>query len=143
MRTIKFRAWDKQLSTMRYNDIYPKSARDWDEWEQSFDCMLTVIEMDYVLMQFTGLLDKNGKEIYEGDVVSYSRAHYRGKRAGYKGTIVWSTNEPALVIFSRNALEQIQNRGGVYFSMSNSSVKNVEILGNIYENPELLEAIDD
>ena len=67
-------------------------------------------------MQFTGLHDKNGKEIYEGDIIAFRNE--KGEIT-LKGEIYWE---------SRNA------------KFSDFSPKNqVEVIGNIYENPELLE----
>ena len=67
MREIKFRAWDKRTKKMEYHDfiIYPENGKcefpegGWDLYGQ------TEPEEDFILMQYTGLKDKNGKEIYE------------------------------------------------------------------------------
>jgi uncharacterized phage protein (TIGR01671 family) len=68
-REIKFRAWDKIDKIMRqvtcYN-LYDEYVR-LDE-DNSGNSITRKID-DVILMQFTGLLDKNGKEIYEGDIV--------------------------------------------------------------------------
>jgi uncharacterized phage protein (TIGR01671 family) len=131
MRDIKFRAWDKQLSVMRYTDIYPKSARDWEDYEQSFGCMLNVIQMDYSLMQYTGLKDKNGKEIYEGDIVRY------------RITASYDENE------KKEVIKVVRYTGGGFFPVffmeyefhdyddKPLTITDVEIIGNVWENPEL------
>jgi len=56
MREIKFRGWDKSIKKMIYPKLWDNSMpSNWQHW--------------YELMQFTGLKDKNEKEIYEGDIV--------------------------------------------------------------------------
>jgi uncharacterized phage protein (TIGR01671 family) len=80
--------------------------------------------------QFTGLKDKNGKEIYEGDVVT---GHTRYERDS--DDVEWTREHPAIV-------EWRTEEAGFYpFTMNNRwrcDVKNIEVIGNIYENPELL-----
>ena len=73
VREIKFRAWDKENKVM----IYPKGIL-FDGRVVNFNCGILEPFEEYELMQFTGLYDKNGKEIYEGDIIKYS---FDGKKA--------------------------------------------------------------
>src|SRR5690554_7826557 len=76
---------------------------------------------EYEVMQFTGLYDKHHKPIYEGDIVSYFGLKYE-------------------VLFKNGAFGWMED--GAFYSfneMDRSEVNKFEIIGNIYENPELLE----
>ena len=75
---------------------------------------------EYELMQFTGLHDKNGKEIYEGDVVEFE--NYRDGQQYYK------------------ARETIRFDLGMFhiYGEPLRNFQNIEVIGNIYSNPELL-----
>lgn len=110
-REIKFRAWSKESNKMM-NWYFIKSVNNLTK-------LLTLNHVE--VMQFTGLTDKNGKEIYEGDVLKASDSiieiEYKGR--GFEG-IYLNKDE----MFN----SPIQNNNYLYW----------EIIGNIYENPELL-----
>ena len=80
----------------------------------------------YDLMQYTGLKDKNGKEIYEGDIVEVSKDISAGK---YR--VQFWDNESAFMLI--DDLKPKSMRLGVWFCSNK-----IEVIGNIYENPELL-----
>lgn len=114
-REIKFRAWNGEKMLYSHNNIVN------DHYFQLRWFFEKVHETDD-LMQFTGLLDKHGKEIYECDVVSTRHVFVP------KG----------LIAFRQGSFE-IKNIGGeeeIY--IKHKEWNNVEVIGNIYETPELL-----
>lgn len=74
-----------------------------------------LVDNDYVVMQFTGLLDKNGKEIYEGDILQIRQNQQ------------W---------FSGKEIYEVSYKDGYFENFT--GYKDSEIIGNIYESPELL-----
>ena len=138
MREIKFRVWDKEKKEMIYQDEHTAFCFadgfvgvDWDEegnyeyrewsWKGGLGC---------VVMQYTGLRDKNGKEIYEGDVI---RGKFKDGES--KGIVFWGEsnmhNEDILTWCV--ALET-----GIYW-LDRSICGQYEVIGNICENSKLLE----
>ena len=116
-REIKFRAWSPHFKRMCiFNDIDPKVF--WDD-EANFNSFSLKAD-SFILMQYTGLKDKNGVEIYEGDILDWY--HYTLKM------------QRAKVIFQRGTFYLIGgcNDGPL------SHFGDIEAIGNIYENPELL-----
>jgi uncharacterized phage protein (TIGR01671 family) len=143
MREIKFRAWIKKDEYM----AYPKSSdHDYcmicngDGFGVAWSDEDWLKQDDFEIMQYTGLKDKNGTDIYEGDVVNFEY-EYPGTVNGEPrevrkrlGKIVWqkfrATWAIKLSAYANNDLyKYVQGYG-------------VEVIGNIYENPELLESED-
>ncbi len=108
MREIKFRAWDKLDRVM--NTDLPTI---------DFECCKI---NGLILMQYTGLKDKNGKEIYEGDIVHHLK---------YGGN--WE------VIYTKeNTGYDLKRDNHESMHLCDKCQPNLEIVGNIYENPELV-----
>ena len=129
-REIKFRAWDKNKRTMLYPCLIEfYGARDSLTGIQYYSGILGktrhyVHKWNIELMQYTCLKDKNGVEIYEGDII-YFMTVQDDKRQFRKGTVHWS--EPD----GRWKVDYWSFGTEIYFSK-------VKIIGNIWEHPELL-----
>ncbi|EAC7514795.1 hypothetical protein F1F76_02910 [Listeria monocytogenes] len=141
MREIEFRAFVKRkkemfpVTDLRFNryekdavgvsgcgDPYCTMCDDW----YNFD--------DVLLMQYTGLKDKNGKKIFEGDIVAFSEDdfHVFNSQVEYfseDGYPAFDIKVPSTYYFDSN----------VFSEVSMSGLYEIEVIGNIHENPELLE----
>lgn len=137
-REIKFRAWSKVEEAM-IDDFYLHSI------EGIGGGGLLSDKENYELMQYTGLHDKNGKEIFEGDKVSGS---FDNAGRGYIGNWPKQKEVRGIVVFSDGAftIENTNTNGkGGYkytpfykFEQIMSSNLNLEVIGNIYQNSDLL-----
>ncbi|MGC7931275.1 YopX family protein [Lysinibacillus sp. VIII_CA] len=129
-REIKFRAWDKSSEYMHSN-VQSGVYEDPDEWTE----FSTVLGLEcFEVMQYTGLKDKNGKEIFEGDIVEYN--DFNSLRTGghaedkiIVGKVAFSCG--MWMVKEKNCVHDL------YEGLGND--EELEIIGNIYENPELLE----
>ena len=133
MREIKFRAWDKKDKRMIVDkqDCIPlivtnKSVFKLDPTSEKHR-WIEINTNRFELMQSTGLKDKNGKEIYEGDIVKTTSNELIGK---FKHKI-----------YKIEFKEINCVAGAKYIGFDfQFNVDEIEVIGNIYENPELLES---
>jgi len=128
MRTIKFRAWDSRYNCMyNWNELALEEKQvfisDGDLYRRYDD--------ELYLMQFTGLLDKNGKEIYEGDVVQCTEEK-NGSETG-KRKIVFAKHE-----WKTARLENDEDFYKHCLGLNWGGWESFEVIGNIYQNEELL-----
>jgi len=118
-REIKFRAWGDGEMQTEFEISSLGVVGITDMFESYCSCPT------WILMQFTGLHDKNGKEIYEGDIVKYQVPKYE---------------DGDLIYTNRTIVGDVYFNCGMYWFGSLHSIlpTRMEIIGNIYENPELL-----
>lgn len=148
-REIKFRAWHKEAMVMEYSNKMFKG--DFDYWDGCKDTRLGMLNDilrnnvdDIVWMQYTGLKDKNGKEIYEGDIIRILYTDWCSKSNDDNRTLeqyLVDISRIGFVDFSDSSwVVKIKNRYGEYTDNSIYHGKHgfIEIIGNLYENPELL-----
>ena len=137
MREIKFRAWDTTEEKMWYKD------GDFPTYLNEFrfnDYMKELQKDDVILMQYVGLKDKNGKEIYEGDVVKYEGEGRHQVVYGHHTIGEFDHDDYPTVEYKTScfAIKYDDNSG--YTGLDDPD--EIEIIGNIYENPNLSNVID-
>ena len=124
MREIKFRAWDKESEQMIPNDFVNKEASAFVVYNEIAQEWISD-EKDFILMQFTGLLDKNSKEIYEGDIVQYFDTAFAPRE-------IFSIDFVNGMFYLKSAEDEEYN--------SDMNTAPLEVIGNIYENKNLLKS---
>lgn len=143
MREIKFRVYlDKMYYQNEYNeyntnlvgiDFFNKTVtfaaytdgEEVDNLEKySFDENDFLYKKDLKIMQYSGLKDKNNKEIYEGDIVTLHNSRYK---------VIFNMEQARFVLRDDKFEMEIP--------FTNNNNERMEIIGNIYENPELMEEV--
>jgi uncharacterized phage protein (TIGR01671 family) len=125
MREIKFRAWDKKENKMQQvvQILYGHEASNYPLSVDFFRSVKSRLIKDIELMQYTGLKDKNGKEIYEGDILFF-------------GSVDEGCGDTYEVMWVKNGFKaRWIHTGKEYFEELDDTF---EVIGNIYENKELL-----
>lgn len=125
MREIKFRAWGKNSKEF---------LQDKNGYGLTLKEIQNIADIDlWEFQQFTGILDKNGKEIYEGDVVKTPQQKYIKQwvvEYDYDGNLILSNQ-----INSEMSLYDFED---MILNKENCYIKDIEVIGNIFENPELI-----
>lgn len=121
----KFRVWDKGINEIYY-DVRVTSTEEYEKVEvlDCFSDWIGIEKNNYVIMRNTGLRDKKGNYIYEGDIC----ASYNGFETEYN-KIEWSDKDCTWMIEGDFTVDYLRD------FLRHSSL---EVIGNIYEDPELL-----
>ncbi len=129
MKEIKFRAWNKIASFMM----------DWKDFIGYEKDQISIVGNDYrvfnddefIIMEYTGLKDKNGKEIHEGDITAvfnFEDSFFRVKVVYQNGAFGYINIFDEFIPFASNNFSQ----------WTDDKSKEIEVVGNIYENSDLL-----
>ena len=142
MREIKFRAWDRTNTSIglrggrMFQNSYCVIDGDWCVNHRYTNECETGRKLDLVHMQYTGLKDKNGVEIYEGDIIRGDRYPFWDKREpNYVAVVEWIFAGFQYVYYCINPKKR-----GISDGINNilESGEDFEIIGNIYEHKHLL-----
>lgn len=137
MREIKLRIWDMDREAMLgsqhvifYDGDFYENYRDFEDG---------ILIENIAVMQSTGLKDKNGVEIYEGDIVRIFDAkqiNQLGRDGAYVDAYLDELDDVDFIVFKDGGF--VLNRTGLDVSIC-QSIEEFTVIGNIYENPDLLE----
>jgi uncharacterized phage protein (TIGR01671 family) len=144
-REIKFRAWNTEMKHMVFpslefgREIWPCTYKriiksETNENGDTVELILEMVSVDHILqspefevMQYTGLPDKNGVDIYEGDIVFLREFNRKYVVKFHKGCFKLFHADPKLNDMIWGTIERVEELG-----------RSIEIIGNIHENPELI-----
>lgn len=140
MRKIKFRAWDRTRSEFHWGSTNLMLDLNGTKfWQFAMDAPTPIsIQDNYVLQQWTGLVDEDGKEIYEGDILFADRYPFVDEGVvGYRAVVQFIGGG-----FFRTLVCTNKNKRGISDGISDlleADDEGLRVIGNVYENSELLE----
>lgn len=143
MREIKFRAWNKEKNIMCYEDE-DESASNVGDWYVSEIEIINLTfaseanKKKYDFMQYTGVKDKNGVDIFEGDILRIDNDVIRSFDLTFYGIVTFE--DGAFCVEEKLTIERDSNLLKNFQAIVDyKGIMRAEVIGNIYENPELLE----
>lgn len=116
MRKLKFRMWDEKYNCWINDPVFIYPTTD-------------IVKQGIVFQQFTGLKDKNGKEIYEGDYINFS---YTGSKT-FQGFVRWFDDRGSFGVTVDNAFETFEELMDYWSS--------VEVVGNIFQQKSCMDEL--
>ncbi len=149
MREIKFRAWDKSKELLvnaelilgiRFDRRHQEPALI--TYTKKMKPSMEISDLDKIfcnefeLMQYTGLKDKNGTEIYERDVVKVTSLEYGVKTIG---KVAWGMSDFNHGNYPAFCIPEFESELNSFSQILDTGDYEIEVIGNIYEHPELLE----
>lgn len=139
MRKFKFRAWDKvakQWLWVTGIETAETSKSDGYTLEGIFHDGDFLGHEDIVVTQYTGLKDEKGKEIYEGDIVHVVHED------GYEvvSQVEWGLTSKWFGTYPAFAIAELESEMNSFSEIFDTGQYTIEVIGNIFENPELLES---
>lgn len=136
-RKIELRTWLKLENKMGViGSFYPVSKRIILQNEKRNYGFKFYEDNEYVLMQYTGIKDKNGKEIYEGDIVQFCWFNQRQEETHITSVIKFAEGMWQIWTKINTPFFGLDEAYSLYNGAEQDD--EIEVIGNIYENPELI-----